>query len=170
MNAGQEQFLRDELFSRTLMATVQRAGIYKPNSKERERRVFRLALRMQLEQIAQGYKTKVSEEAHIKNILGLSTHLSAVNRGVLQNSRFRIGTAQKALNLHLKFLWCLGKVPEPPHCPFDSQIIAKLSAYKGPRWTILDTGEDYRNLITAAKAEARGASLAAWELETYNSA
>ncbi|MGB2989994.1 MAG: hypothetical protein WBC98_08555, partial [Candidatus Zixiibacteriota bacterium] len=112
MNADQEKFLRDELFSRTLMATVQRAGIYKSNTTERKRRVFRWALRAQLEQIAQGYKAKVSEEAHIQNILELSTHLSAVHKGVLQNSRFRIGTAQKALNLHLKFLWCLGKIPE----------------------------------------------------------
>jgi hypothetical protein len=121
-----------------------------------------------LEQIAQDYKARVSEEVHVQNILGLSTRLSSAHAGVLRGGRFRIGTAQKALNLHLKYLWCLDKIPEPPHCPFDSKIIAKLPAYKGPRWTVLDAEDDYRNLVKVAKAKAQGSSLAAWELETYN--
>lgn len=170
MNTHQEQFLRDEFFSLTLMATVQRAGVYRPDTPERERKAFQSALRQHLEQIAQGYKAKVSEEAHIMNILGLSTNLSIAHAGILQSGRFRIGTAQKTLNLYLKYLWCLGKIPEPPHCPFDFQIIAKLPAYKGPSWTVLDIEDDYRNLVKAAKAKAQDFSIAVWELDTYNSA
>lgn len=39
---------------------------------------------------------------------------------------FRIGSAQKALNLYRKYLWCLGYIPFPPHCPFDATIIDQL--------------------------------------------
>lgn len=170
MDAHQERFLKDELFSLTLMATVQRGGVYRPGTTERERKAFQSALRTRLEQTAQGYVSKVSEETHIENILALSTQLSAAHPEVLQGHRFRIGTAQKALNLYLKYLWCIGKIPEPPHCPFDFQIIARLPMYQGPSWTVLDSADDYRNLVEAAKLMARGSSLAAWELETYNNA
>jgi hypothetical protein len=89
---------------------------------------------------------------------------------VLENRRFRIGSAQKALNLYLKYLWCLGKICSPPHCPFDRQIIASLPNYTGPSWTKLVREEDYRALVEAAKAKAQDSSLAAWELRIYNNA
>ena len=175
MNADQERFLKDELFTRTLMATVQRADIYKAKSIERKkkstdqkREAFRSDLQKRLEQIAEGYKRKVLKGVHVKNIRKLARHLSNRHKDLLHDGRFRIGTAQKALNLYLKFLWCLGKIPEPPHCPFDSRIIAKLSAYKGPSWTILYKVTDYKKLIKAAEEEAQGTSLAVWELKTYN--
>ena len=72
--------------------------------------------------------------------------------------------------MYLKYLWCLGKIPQPIHCPLDSQIIAKLSTYKGPRWTELDREEDYRKLVEAAKLKAQGIPLATWELQAYNHA
>jgi hypothetical protein len=112
----------------------------------------------------------VTEEAHIRNIVELSTSLSSAHANVLNNRRFRIAAAQKALNLYLKYLWCLGKIPSPPHCPFDFQIIGKLPNYTGPGWTTLDREEDYRALVDAAKVAGRGSSLAAWELRTYNNA
>ena len=168
MDAHQERFLKDELFSLTLMATVQRAGVYRPGTTERERKEFRLALQKRLEKTAQSYASKVSEDTHITNIIELSTQLSAAHGEVLQRNRFRVGTAQKALNLYLKYLWCIGRIPEPPHCPFDSQIIAKLPTYKGLGWTALDSEDAYRDLVKAAKTKAQGCSLAAWELETYN--
>jgi hypothetical protein len=166
----QEQLLRHELFSLTLMATMQRARVYDPRSLERERKAFRSSLRSHLEQIAQKYKVEVPEEVHIQNIVKLSDCLTEAHASVLKDRRFRIGTAQKALNLYLKYLWCFDKISIPPHCPFDFQIIAKLSNYNGPSWTNLDRVEDYRNLVTAAKAEAGGVPLAKWELQTYNKA
>lgn len=170
MDAHRDQFLRDEIFSLTLMATVGRADVYTPGLSEKARKAFQSTLRSQLEQIAQGYGTEVSEEAHIQNILGLSAGLTAAHANVLQGRRFRIGTAQKALNLYLKYLWCLEKIPTPPHCPFDFQIIAKLPAYSGPSWTALDSENDYRTLVAAAKAKAQGILLAVWEVQTYNNA
>lgn len=158
----------DEFFSLTLMATVQRAGVYSPGSREKERKKFRASLRSQLERIAQCYANKATEEAHIRNIVELSACLTSAHANVLKSGRFRLGTAQKALNLYLKYLWCLGKIPSPPHCPFDFQIIAKLPNCTGPSWTEMDSEADYRALVDAAKAKAQGISLAVWELRTYN--
>ena len=169
MYAYQEQFLMDEFFSLTLMGTVQRAGVYKQKTPEKMRKVFQSTLRKWLEQIAQGYDKKISEDNHIKNIIELSNHLSTVHSGILQGGRFRIGPAQKALNLYLKYLWCIGKIAEPPHCPFDYQIITKLPSYNGPTWTMIDTEDDYCKLVIAAKVIAGESSLSMWELETYNS-
>ena len=168
MFANQELFLKDELFSLTLMATVQRAGVYRPDSPERKRKKFQSALQSAVGANCARLQSESFGRCSIQNILGLSTHLSAEHEGVLDRGRFRIGTAQKALNLYLKYLWCLGEISEPPHCPFDFQIIGTLRAYAGPSWTVLDTEQDYRNLVKAAKTTAQGASLAAWELETYN--
>ncbi|MFB3789581.1 MAG: hypothetical protein ACE15F_24760 [bacterium] len=170
MDAYQEQFLRDEFFSLTLMATVQRADVYTSDPDVKDRKAFRNALRSKLEQIAQGYKKQVPEETHIRNIVNLSTSLTSAYAKVLKDGRFRIGTAQKALNLYLKYLWCLGKIPPPPHCPFDSLIIAKLPAYKGPRWTALASEQEYRTLVSIAKDKAQRTPLAVWELQIYNKA
>jgi hypothetical protein len=158
------------LFSRTLMAATQRAKVYAPGTPTKERKAFQDTLRSLLEQIAQTYGEKVSEKTHIQNILELSRSLTSGHAHVLRGRRFRIGPAQKALNLYLKYLWCLGEIAPPPHCPFDSQIIAKLPTYTGPSWTELDSEEEYRSLVKAAKAKAQGTSLAVWELTSYKSA
>jgi predicted house-cleaning noncanonical NTP pyrophosphatase (MazG superfamily) len=177
MDAHQKKFLMDVLFSNTLMATVQHVPIYSPDSSEQEKEEFRADLRTRLDEIVEDYArgNQVTEEAHIQSIEKLSKDLSFAHPNALKNRRFRIGTAQKALNLYLKYLWCIGEIDEPPHCPFDSQIIAKLPNYNGPCWTKLDRIEDYRALVEAAKnfVEAtkdpgRGSSLATWELRKWN--
>jgi hypothetical protein len=168
MDADQERFLKDEFFSLTLSATVQRADVYRSGLSETERYAFQRDLRLRLDEIAKQYGTEVDEETHIRNIVDLSDSLSAAHTDVLKDARFRIGSAQKALNLYLKYLWCIGKIAAPPHCPFDSKIIEKLPTYNGPNWTALDTKQDYRKLVAAAKLTAQGTCLAVWELRTFN--
>jgi hypothetical protein len=170
MGEQQEQFLKDELFSLTLMATVQRANIHVAAADPRAKKTFQTALRTQLEYLATLYGGAVCEEEHIRNIVGLSDRFSADHADVLVGGRSRIGAAQKALNLWLKYLWCIGKLPAPPHCPFDSQIIAKLPGRRGINWTALDDVAEYRRLVAAAKLKAGRLPLAVWELRTYNSA
>lgn len=167
MDASQKRFLGDVIFSNTLMATVQRSHVYRPGVDEEERRKLQKDLREQLEEIATRYKEAVDEETHIQNILALSDRLTADHAATLEGGRFRVGTAQKALNLYLKFCWCLGWVPRPPHCPFDSRIIGELREYDGTSWTQLDSVEEYRRLVSAAKAQAGDEPLARWELQVY---
>jgi hypothetical protein len=169
MDSNQDQFLRDEFFSLTLMGTVQRAHVYAKDSTEKARKPFQGALRAELERLENEYREPVGEETHVQNILRLSSHLSSNHAKILQNGCFRVGLAQKALNLYLKYLWCLGIIPEPPHCPFDSLVISRLRDYHGPKsWVFLKTEDQYRALIRAAKATAEGVSLATWELKLYN--
>jgi hypothetical protein len=88
---------------------------------------------------------------------------------LLAGGKFRIGTAQKALNLYLKYLWCLGKIRMPPHCPFDAQIIKKIPKSPCQSWTKLKDEEEYLKLVAAANDTANPLSLAVWELREYNS-
>jgi hypothetical protein len=82
--------------------------------------------------------------------------------------RFRIGSAQKALNLYLKYLWCLGLIARPPHCPFDYRILAKLPTCN-VKWTQLDSIVKYKEIVGEAEQLAKGKrlSLADWELEEW---
>jgi hypothetical protein len=46
----------------------------------------------------------VTKEDHIKNICMLANILTEKHYNILLNRRFRIGSAQKGLNLYLKYL------------------------------------------------------------------
>jgi hypothetical protein len=54
-------------------------------------------------------------------------------------------------------------IPKPPHCPFDSNIIAKLTLTTDceHRWTQAKNIQHYREWVEAAEKEAgKGVSLA----------
>jgi hypothetical protein len=151
------------------MATFRRSKTYREDAKELDRAKFRDALRNQLAELAQHYATDMDNDSHIKNIEHLADKLSKEFTQVLKGGRFRIGSAQKALNLYLKYLWCTEQIPTPPHCPFDNFIIGKLPGCNSINWTTLDDVKDYRRLVMAARAMAGTVPLAQWELAAYNS-
>jgi hypothetical protein len=163
-----KQFLHSELFSMTLMATVQRGNVYAGAATPAQRTSFQATLREHLEATLVTYSTPKTDKDHETNISQLADMLSASHKSTLANGRFRIGSAQKALNLWLKYLWCVGELPTPPHCPFDSQIIRLLPPAVRCNWTALDSLEGYRALVAAARKLAGGRSLAHWELDVYN--
>ncbi len=82
---------------------------------------------------------------------------------------YRIGHAQKTLNLVLKYRWCLGLVPEPPHCPIDRIVLSKTTLANKLNWTEMDRIEEYDEAIRAVRvcAQATGQSIARWELATF---
>lgn len=94
---------------------------------------------------------------------GVSTELSMY----LHNGRFRVGVAQKLVNVHLKYLWTAGFCPEPPHCPIDGIIrdVAGISY----SWTRSDSIKEYEKAIQNLKSisAAKKLSLAQWELQTF---
>jgi len=164
----QSRFLHSEFFTMTLMATVQRGKVYRPGLSEVERKPLQQTLQRRLTQISEQYKTTVTEEDHERNIVSLANDITAAHGDILSDSKFRIGSAQKALNLFLKYLWCIGAITEPPHCPFDFQIIQKLpKELRGISWTQIDDIGTYRRLVAAAKRCAAPLTLAEWELRTY---
>ncbi|MFZ2629617.1 MAG: hypothetical protein WAX67_12165 [Rugosibacter sp.] len=167
---AQNEFLNAEIFSMTLAATAQRSRLYAPNLSEDDRKPFQKSLKAALESIASGYKKAVSEDQHVQNITDLAAKLTHKHPALLDGGKMKFGHAQKALNLYLKYLWCLGKLPMPPHCPIDSIILKKIPKFTQERWTQLDSAERYKSIIASAKAKAKekGLLLAAWELNEYN--
>lgn len=163
-------FLRDQFHGLVLQATVQRARIYAPHASERDREAFRVGLRAQLDRVAARYPHGVSDTTHVRNIAALADTLSRQHHSALRGGRFRIGPAQKALNLFLKYQWTAGWILEPPYCPLDAIIIGKLPARVRCNWTDLDSIEAYRQLVAAARDVAGSSSLARWELAAYNEA
>jgi len=165
-------FMREEVFTMTLMAVTQHGRIYAPQPTQRERDEFRSALHKYLDGMAKVYSMPVAEEAHVHYIVSLKEQLSASCKRLHDERGFRIGSAQKALNLFLKYLWCLGEIPEPPHCPFDRRIIEGLELPVGvcQNWADCDHVEHYERWVAAAREEAKkeSLSLAQWELCTYN--
>ena len=113
-------------------------------------------------------KGGVDSEGHIKTIKEISSWASRRYGEILADGRLRLGIAQKLLNLHLKYLWCWGIIPEPPHCPFDRNIINKLGYVDEVSWTEMDDVRIYRKLVKAARRAAGDRlSLARWELEEF---
>lgn len=167
-NSLKKQFLDDELFSMTLHATLQRSPTYKKDITNKKKMEFQQGLRRRLEHYAAQYKKSVNEDNHINNIEMLSNEVSDAFGEYLNDGRFRIGGAQKALNLYLKYLWIVGKIDMPPHCPLDSIVINKLHPSLRKQWTKLTKIEEYKSLITELKKVANGEYLALWELRLYN--
>lgn len=87
----------------------------------------RRALRTKLGDLASRYKHPVDDATHANNICEVADAMTAEFASCLRGGRFRIGIAQKCLNLYLKYLWCVGEILTPPHCPFDATMIARLT-------------------------------------------
>jgi hypothetical protein len=104
---------------------------------------------------------------HFAAIRGISDNLSASFGSILKGGRFRYGTAQKVLNLYLKFLWRLGQIIAPPHCPVDG-IVLSAAGIEG-RWTHSDNEAEYVGWIKILRQKARPLNLAEWEYRLWSS-
>lgn len=166
-SAQKRDFLRREFHDLTLRAVVQRSKIYSPHVTAHGRTSLHRGLSHALDTLAREYAHPVSEEQHLRHIGELADRISADCPGALRGNRFRLGPAQKALNLFLKYLWCAGWIPTPPHCPFDSIIIGTLPHASRCAWTDLDSMAQYQQLVAAARRIAGDRTLAQWELEVY---
>ncbi len=163
-------------------------GKAKEEAKDKAKRY----LYRRLKELAEGYREgEVEDAVHEANIVRLARDVTRQHGEVLHEGRYRIGTAQKALNLYLKYLWCAGRLcdrggwAEPPHCPFDSQVINKMMNEDADipaderAWTKVDDREVYRRWVREARTVARRAgyvdesgkvSLARWELDVWRPA
>jgi hypothetical protein len=134
------------------------------------RKILRDDLYRGLRNLEDAYRAGgVSDDRHIDKIVQLADGVTKDPTEALHGSRYRIGTAQKAVNLYLKYLWCADLIAEPPHCPFDNQIIGRLPNV--PRewrnWTTVDDPEAYERWVQEARTLARDRSLARWELDVW---
>ena len=169
---NKRRFLSYELGLMTLKAALStRDGeypVYDKGSKPYQRSKPKKILRDLLTEIERKYSDKsLSEAEHINFISKVVENLSNRLTRYLHNGRFRVGVAQKLVNVHLKYLWTAGFCPEPPHCPIDG-IIRDIAGIDYS-WTQSDSIEEYKSAIADLKklAEAKGCTLAQWELEVF---
>lgn len=113
MESLKQSYLRIEFLSLTVNGALGRSNTYSESATDAEKSKFRDSLCMELLKCEKLYLKRVSEADHLKSIIDLSTTLSQRFSPCLKGGCFRIGIAQKALNLYLKYLWCIGIIEEP---------------------------------------------------------
>jgi hypothetical protein len=151
----------------SIIGAMGRSKTYSESASEEDRNSFRIVLREKLDLVSLKYESSVTEEEHLSIIKKLSDDLTSQFSHCLRKTRFRIGIAQKALNLYLKYLWCADLIAMPPHCPFDSIVITHLPECRDLNWTSIDSIADYERLVLAARKAAGKISLADWEFDIF---
>ncbi len=168
-----EKFIREELATNSLMGAFQHAGIYQKGIKitDKAKNKFREFIRTTLYELEQEYKSgNVSDEEHIRNIQVLVNKITKNYSSILGGGKLRIGIAQKLLNLYLKYLWCIGIIPTPPHCPFDGIVYKLLAVSEIPPFTKMDSLEQYKELVNLVRQKAKEAgdpTIADWEVRVW---
>lgn len=171
MTSDRDKYLRIEFMTLTINGALGRSWTYEKSAPDKVRAAFRKDLQNTLYAMEGTYNSAVTEKYHISNIETLADSLSAKYSTYLIGGRFRIGVAQKAINLYLKYLWCIDSIHLPPHCPFDRNIIIQLPWCGHIQWTEFDSIAEYMQLIEKAKEVAKASgyqSLAEWELALWN--
>jgi hypothetical protein len=174
MTENQKKFIIQTFLSNTQCSSFQHGKVYAKNLSKEDKRLFEenkpdfvKAFHARLESLKDTYNQEVSEEDHIKNIEKFREGLSRDFPTILNGGRMRFGIAQKAVNLYLKFLWCLGDIEEPPHCTIDGIVLTGVKSKI--KWTELDCLEEYKGIIELIKTKAGNKSIAEWELEFWQS-
>ncbi len=168
MTLAQEVFLKDELWMLSFGGSFQRNRVYNEGVGEKEREDFRKGLRIYIEDVIHPpYKKQVGDKFHGANIISIIDYSRGFSK-LLSNGELNVGTVQKILNLSLKYYWCLGWLPEPPHFPIDSRIQKCLPFKSRKYWTGINNLSEYQTIITCAKGLLKeGESLAMWELTNF---
>lgn len=142
-----------------------------------KREEFALELGSMLRRYAKGYTVEVKDEPHVANIRDLRKYLNDNYEDILYGRELTFGVAQKALNVYLKYLWCVDGTTIPPHCPFDNIVLKEIRPRKirkqpytfEDRWTYANENQ-YCEWVALARDKAGQKSLSAWELEVWQAA
>jgi hypothetical protein len=162
------EFIINELWILAWSASVQRAKLYEEKNDSGKFRKDVIVFLM--EKIIPKYIKGCTEEQHYGNINALIDHATEIDPGILGQTGYKYGVAQKLLNLALKYYWCLGLISEPPHCPIDRIIISK-TKYNGKiNWTQILRRSQYEQVIEDVKvlSQREGLSIAQWELTHFS--
>ena len=95
----------------SLNASLQRNKTYNNGGSKSSRFELKEFWKKLLIKESKNYYVRKNSEYHNDAILRISNKMTFKYSHILHNNRFRIGTAQKSLNLYLKCLWCLGEIP-----------------------------------------------------------
>ncbi len=167
--ADKKEFIRSEFWIMSWQASMPRPRkFYKPDASKSDRKKFQQDLIEFCKELLRQYKDKsVTESDHCKNIQKLADRANTY-KDVLEEPYYNIGIAQKLLNLQLKYLWCMGKVKKPPHCPVDRNILNKTRLKDKCNWTEIDSIACYKKVIKVISEVATPMDIADWELCHYS--
>jgi hypothetical protein len=123
----------------------------------------------QLLSLALTYTTPMTVAQYEADICELKTLMNGSFAGSFRVTGFRLSHAQKSLSVVLKHLWCMGQIAEPPACPIDRIVLAKVAADPLPSWTKANSLGEHQMMFGLIQAAARGEkqSVAQWELVTF---
>ncbi len=175
MKKAAKEYLREQLWIRTVDGALGRTRIYSSKDAKREHQEYRTELRAFLEDLlsTQYALRSVTEDEHLKNIDRIQ-RFRGKKKGVLKGNKIPFGVAQKILNLFLKYRWVIGDIKAPTHFPVDRQIQEILDYQPLVNWTGRNNEEmtraKYMKIIEHARKCSDGQSLAEYELEEYNRA
>jgi hypothetical protein len=147
--------------SNAIQAALQRNKTYATGCSDDNRSKFRTALAIAIREEAQRYTQPVADAQHCDAIGRIANGLSRSCGEYLFNRRLRYGTARKAFNLYLKFLWRLGRTAMPPHCPIDNTVLE--NARINSKWTQCDSEAEYQSWVKRLRTVAKPFSLAEWK-------
>jgi hypothetical protein len=159
------------LITLTFDGALKRAALYKRKAKDKDKKAFRVYLASELPTLMGSIvrKSNYSNTDHFDKLERFANKVTKRHAHILKGKRFRIGNAQKFLNLYWKIAWLMKTVKRKPiHCPFDSIVIQKLPKEYRVSWTKFDSIEEYKGLVRGATECARGKDrIAEWELGLY---
>ena len=122
--------------------------VYSENVKECDRKPFRETWQEFLHATAMFYRYPVSGKEHIEKIKSMCDLLTKNHGGILENGKMRFGVTQMGLNVYLKYLWCLGEIPPPLHCPVSEN-----------GWTGWETDTEYKIFVDGYREQAKNHGL-----------
>ena len=171
------EFLSDQFEGLSIWAAFSRGYVFNKDKtiSAEDKSKLKNKIKKLFSEYSQKYQKRILPVIHTQNISDFAERITKEYKDILDGGQFRIGTAQKAFNLYLKYLWCAGwlRCP-PPHCPFDSVIYAELARVNKesmksiPPWTRLTKIEDYEKLVKNAEgAKSSGESLPEWECRVW---
>jgi hypothetical protein len=165
------EFLNIVFLSNAINAALGHNKTYVPTATDEDTETLRRQLSSAMAEFAEKYKSPVAPADHRANLTALEEQVTKkcgaflVGGKVRKEGHFRRGTAQKAFNLYLKFLWCMGRIPIPPDCTIDSNVIGKLpKEFRGVKWTQIDSDSEYGAIIEEVRKIAGHEPLPEWEL------
>jgi hypothetical protein len=171
-----KRFLLEQGLINSINAAVKRVKIYRSkmrkekqgkydDKKDAMRKDFANAVMEAAKSVIDANGDQTILAGHIKNVLAkLKSH-----QNIFVDGQPTFGIAQKALNLFLKYLWCLGVFKNkncPPHCPIDSQVLNEIS-WAGETWPLF-TKTNYDEAIGEIILK-KSKLIAEWELPMWRS-
>ena len=140
--------------------------VYSENVKESDKALFRETWQKFLHAAAMFYRYPVSEKEHIKRIKSMCDLLTKNHGRILENGEMRFGVTQMGLNIYLKYLWCLGEIPPPPHCPVSEHGWTEWEKETEYKKSVADYHEKAKNHEQTQKIQEMDA-VSIWGLLTH---